>query len=263
MPVRLVECRQAVSPSRLPGLDWAVNPYRGCSHACAYCYAQDVTRFETGRLWGDVVEAKTNIVSRLKNELSKGSEGVYGIGTVTDPYQPAEKEYELTRGCLSVLKRYGARISILTKSDLVLRDLDILSGWRGAEVGITVSTMDDRVCGVIEPGAPSAETRVGALRKLVGSGVDVYLMAAPIIPGVSDSGDSLGRLVEAARDAGVRRIMWDMYNPKPLADARLRASLGNLGVGPEVLRAEKVQQGVREVLSDQCGSYGIKLVDAF
>jgi len=261
--VKLVECRQAASPSRLPGLDLAVNPYRGCSHACAYCYAQDVTRFETSRPWGETIEVKTNIVSRLKAELSKGPRGVYGVGTVTDPYQPAEKEYELTRGCLSVLKRHGASISILTKSDLVLRDLDILSGWGGAEVGITVTTTDDRIRRVLEPGAPNAEARIGALRTLVSSGVNVYLMVAPIIPGVSDSRDSLENLVQVSGDAGVRRIMWDMYNPKPLADARLRSSLGSLGVRSDAQKTSGARPYAGEVLRELCDSSGIRLVDAF
>src|SRR4030065_2036625 len=122
MEVRLVECRSAVSPSRLPGLDWALNPYRGCGHACSYCDAQDVTRFEMARPWGDVIEVKTNFVGNLRRDLEKNSKGVYGLGTVTDPYQPLEERYELTRGSLALLKRFRARVSILTKSDLVLRD---------------------------------------------------------------------------------------------------------------------------------------------
>src|SRR5512137_1135841 len=124
MTVRLMECKSAVSPSRLPGLDFALNPYRGCSHRCVYCYAQDVTRFEMGKPWGEEIVVKTNIVAALKKQLEKKSQGVFGIGTVTDPYQPLEKEYELTRGCLSLLRRKGASVSILTKSDLVTRDLD-------------------------------------------------------------------------------------------------------------------------------------------
>lgn len=263
MDVRLVECKTAASPSRLPGLDWAVNPYRGCSHACAYCYAQDVTRFEMGSPWGEIVEVKTNMARRLKSELSRRCRGVYGIGTVTDPYQPLEGRYELTRGCLSVLKRHSARISILTKSDLVLRDLDLFSGWRGAEVGLSIGTADASVCSVIEPGAPKPESRFRALRKLDDAGIATYLMAAPIIPAISDSDESIRRLVEEADTSGVRRIIWDVWNPKPLARKRLGrvATESGLVGDTDELTGKRVAAGA--LLRAECGKRGIELSDAF
>ena len=263
MEVRLVKCSTAASPSRLPGLDWAVNPYRGCGHACAYCYAQDVTRFETGSPWGDVIEVKTNIAQRLKKELSRSCRGVYGVGTVTDPYQPLEAEYELARGCLSVLKRYGAKISVLTKSDLVLRDLDLLSDWPGAEVGLSVGSVDEGVCSVLEPGAPSPGRRLDALKELVDADVAVYLMAAPIIPGVSDSDSAVRQLVEAADAAGVRRIIWDCWNPKPLAGRRLAAAATEAGLidTPDSLSG-RCESAVA-VFKAECAGRGIELVYAF
>ena len=260
---KVVECRSALSPSRLPGLDWALNPYRGCEHSCAYCYAQDVTRFETGRPWGDVVEVKANIVSRLKGELEKRVMGVYGLGTVTDPYQPAEAEYELSRGCLAMLRRFGGRVSILTKSDLVLRDQDLLKGMPGAEVGVTVSCVDEKVSSMVEPGAPSPERRFRALAELSSNGIDSYLMIAPVIPGVSDTEEMLVEAVTRARDAGVRRIMWDMYNPKPMAHSRLVHALESSGVGAEPCMSGECVQAVRKVLVRECAVSDIRLVDAF
>lgn len=263
MEVRLVKCSTAASPSRLPGLDRAVNPYRGCGHACAYCYAQDVTRFETGRPWGSVVEVKVNIVQRLKRELSRSCEGVYGVGTVTDPYQPLEAEHELTRGCLSVLKRFKARTSVLTKSNLVLRDMDILSGWSDVEVGLSVGTVDERASSVIEPGAPPPESRFEALRRLADSGIDVYLMAAPIVPAISDAESSLRRLVELADLSGVRRIMWDGWNPKPIAKRRLEGSVSNSGLMESVDGTRTLDPDAASVLRAECLSRGIDLIDAF
>ena len=263
MDVRLVQCSTAAPPSRLPGLDWAVNPYRGCSHACAYCYAQDVTRFETRLPWGSVVEVKVNIVQKLRRELSRKCEGVYGVGTVTDPYQPLEARHELTRGCLSILKRSEARTSILTKSNLVLRDLDILSEWRDVEVGMSVGTVDERASSVIEPGAPSPESRFETLRKLADSGISVYLMAAPIIPAISDAEPSLRRLVELADLSGIKRIMWDGWNPKPLAKKRLEASVSNSGLTEPVDGARRVGPEAASVLRAECRRRGIDLIDAF
>jgi DNA repair photolyase len=263
MDVRLVQCSTAAPPSRLPGLDWAVNPYRGCSHSCAYCYAQDVTRFEMGATWGSIVEVKVNIVQRLKKELSRKCTGVYGVGTVTDPYQPLEAEHELSRGCLSLLKRFGAQTSILTKSDLVLRDLDLLVDWPGVEVGLSIGTVDEGACSVIEPGAPAPGRRFEALRRLSDSGVGVYLMAAPIIPAISDSERSLHQLVEAADRSGVKRIVWDGWNPKPVARRRLESALACSGlVDPKDLTG-RANRRVASVLRDECGSRGLQLADAF
>jgi len=263
MEVRLVECKSAISPSRLPGLDWAVNPYRGCGHACAYCYAQDVTRFEMARPWGDVVEVRINIVSRLKKDLEKRPRGVIGIGTVTDPYQSLENEYELTRGCLAVLKRAGARISILTKSDLVLRDIDILTGWPDAEVGISIGCSNEQITSIVEPGAPSPDRRFLALRELNDEHVNTYLMAAPIVPGLCDSEEALVELVMKAKTAGVRRVMWDKFNPKPIASSRLRGCMSQMDA-----RSLRPQTGIeasraQSILQRECARSGIVLLNAF
>lgn len=263
MEVRFVQCKTAASRSKLPGLDWAVNPYRGCAHGCSYCYAQDVTRFELGRLWGEVCEVKSNIVQVLEKELRKGAKGVYGIGTVTDPYQPLEEQHRLTRGCLEVLRRSGAGISMLTKSPLVLRDLDIFRGWAGAEVGMSIGCVDPEIARMIEPGAPAPAERFEALSVLSEAGVQVYLMAAPIVPGISDSDDLLNVLVAETRNANVLRIMWDMYNPRPSAVARMHKSLSAAGRGP-LRRVEPSDVArVRDVLARACAEKGVELVSAF
>ena len=261
--VKHVRCRTALSVSKLPGLDWALNPYKGCAHGCIYCYVQDVTSFALDRPWGSEVEAKVNIAHQLKGELAKGVKGVVGVGTVTDPYQPTEAELELTRGCLAILKRYRSRISILTKSDLVLRDLDWLKGWEGAEVGISIGCPDDTAASVLEPGAPAPSRRFDALAKLTDAGVDTYLMAAPIVPSVSGSDGVLKALVREAADAGVKRIMWDGLNPKPLASKRMIAQMPALKSDIALARSSAWTSRVRLRLAEECRSSGIILVDAF
>lgn len=213
--------------------------------------------------WGSIVEAKSNIVSRLKKELAKGAKGVYGVGTVTDPYQPAEKEYELTRGCLVLLKRANAKVSILTKSDLVLRDLDVLAGWDGAEVGISISCVDDGVAAIIEPGACPPSRRFNALAELSRAGVSSYLMAAPILPGVCDSEESLKDLVARTGSVGVRKIIWDVFNPRPLATSRLCRALTSDGLATYAQHKEDRVAALRSVLHRECSSRGIELADAF
>jgi len=264
LDIRLNQCKSAASRSRLPGLDWAINPYRGCAHSCAYCYAQDVTRFEPSRSWGDVVEVKTGIVQCLKRELEKApAEGVYGVGTVTDPYQPLEKEYELTRGCLALLKRHEAKVSILTKSDLVLRDLDILGSWAGAEVGISIGCVDQDIAKLLEPGAATPAKRFSALKRLSEEGVSAYLMAAPIILGLSDSNGSIAELVRFAAESGVHHIIWDKYNPKPMASARMARVLSSAGLKTEAHHTSADVERVRKILREESHRFAIDLEEAF
>lgn len=261
--VRLVACKTALSPSRLPGLDWALNPYRGCTHSCVYCYAQDVTRFEPSRPWGEVLEVRSNIVEVLRKELMRARDGVVGVGTVTDPYQPAEERYELTRGCLAGLRSRGVEASVLTKSPLVLRDMDLLEGWAGAEVGLSIASMDEGLSAVLEPGAPKPDERMAALERLARAGVRTYLMAAPIIPGLWDGPSSLSELVECAFSAGVRRIIWDRYNPKPIAQNRLRAVLSNAGLLDKMTGAPDGDRDVRKAIESECRRRSIEVVYAF
>ena len=262
LDVSLVRCSNAAPPSRLPGLDRSVNPYRGCAHSCAYCYAQDVTRLRTSQAWGSFVDVKVNIVPKLKKELERGLKGVYGVGTVTDPYQPLERKHRLTRGCLSHLKRFGASTSILTKSDLVLRDLDILRDWSSVEVGMSVACTDEHIAAIVEPGAPPPKARFEALSALADAEVDIYLMAAPIIPELSDSPSQLESLVESAAEAGVRRIMWDSWNSKPLATVRLRDAVERSSMRVDLSR-RGIDDATLSELRSLCRRNGVDLIDAF
>jgi DNA repair photolyase len=261
LELKVVECKTAISPSRLPGLDWAVNPYRGCAHGCLYCYAQDVTRFRMDTRWGTCVEVKVNLPRLLKKELGRKALGVYGIGTVTDPYQPAEERFGLTRACLGTFKEMGANISILTKSPLILRDLDILKGYEKAEVGVSIGIVNEHMAAVLEPGAPSPRRRFELLRELNAAGVRTYLMAAPIIPGVCDLDADLERLVSFAHDASVGSIMWDSFNPRPLAMKRLKECMPQLPISQETPASRLFR--VRSTLLKECDRWGIRLLDAF
>jgi DNA repair photolyase len=215
------------------------------------------------RPWGDVVEVKVNIVDCLRKELAKGTKGVYGVGTVTDPYQPLEKVYGLTRGCLKLLKGAAASVSVLTKSDLVLRDIDILVEWKEAEVGLSLGCIDDKIASVVEPGAPSPSHRLAVAAELVRQGVDTYVMAAPILPGICDSEPAIERLASEVAGAGIRRIMWDGYNPKPIASKRFRNALETLGVGPTIGFGPERNRQTRLLLKRESERNGIHLTDAF
>lgn len=208
---REVSCHTALSSSRLPGLDFALNPYEGCEHGCIYCYAPYVLKARPS-LWGKWVNARMNISTLLRKEL-KTKNGMIGIGTVTDPYQPVEKIFSLTRRCLTEIVRKDAPASILTKSELVIRDISLLSELSRVEIGITVTTLDDRIAAKFEPQATPPSRRLEVLRELNNAGIETYSMVGPIIPMVTDS--NLETLVSEIAKSGTRRVMVDGLRVRP------------------------------------------------
>ncbi|MDD1746970.1 MAG: hypothetical protein LUQ16_04325, partial [Methanomassiliicoccales archaeon] len=175
-----VRCTLALPKSNLPGLDYALNPYVGCEHGCLYCFAPDVVKRERSD-WATLVGYRSNLPVALSREL-RSKRGAIGIGTVTDPYQPLEAVLLLTRKCLMELCRHDNSISILTKSDLVLRDLELIQATKGPEVGITVTCTEEALAKVLEPGAPPPRRRFAALGKLSRAGMNCYAMIGPVLP---------------------------------------------------------------------------------
>src|SRR5579872_1217559 len=188
---------------------WTINPYRGCEFGCKYCYARythefmemDATEFE------DKIYAKSAAAHLLRQELGRIDRKQHiAIGTATDPYQPAERRYERTRSILEVFARERGRyLGITTKSDLVLRDLDLLREVaRGNVVGVnlTITTLDEKLARLLEPRAPRPALRLETVRRLRAAGICVSVFPNPIMPGITDSERHLDRLARAARDAG-------------------------------------------------------------
>lgn len=215
MIVREVRVRRALTRSGLPDIDYALNPYIGCSHGCIYCYARLYTgREEVREGWGEVVLVKINLIELLRREAS-GIRGVVGVGTVTDPYQPVEEEYGLTGESLKVLLRRGVRVSIQTKSGLVTRDRDILVENRGlVDVGLTITTLDEGTARRLEPGAPPPADRVRALEELSSAGVRTWIFYGPVIPGVNDGEEVVEELVGLAASTG-SILYYDSLHVKP------------------------------------------------
>jgi DNA repair photolyase len=254
----------ALSPSRLPGLDYALNPYTRCGHDCTYCYAPYIMRVPPGE-WGGGVEAKENLPQLLDRELPR-KRGTIGLGTVTDPYQPVEEALRLTRRCVEMLVKHRARVSVLTKSALVARDADLLSRLEGSEVGITVTTASDERAAIFEPCASPPSRRLEAMRALHRAGVPVYAFVGPIVPTVTDR--DLDVLVASIKDAGGDAIMTDRLNLRPGMRERMLARMKE--VDPASLPAFESAVGddayyreVRERLRQLCQSHGLACRDAF
>jgi DNA repair photolyase len=190
MDIREITAKSILSKSQVA--DYAVNPYVGCSHACVYCYAKFMKRF-TGHAepWGAFVDVKVNAAELLAKEVMKKKRGRVWISGVCDPYQPLERKYRLTRRCLAVLVENGWPITVQTKSPLVLRDLDILKRAADVEVGFTITTADERMRKIFEPGAPPTAKRIEALHTLHAEGIKTFVMIAPVLPGAEKLPDLL------------------------------------------------------------------------
>jgi DNA repair photolyase len=216
-------CKTALNPVRGMGFKWSLNPYMGCVHRCTFCY---VRHFEhrsdrpSDDRYGASIRVKTNIAAVLRAELSRRTwerEHV-AIGAATDPYQPAEGRYRLTRACLEVFRDCANPFSIITRGPMIVRDLDLLvEAARRASVGVTFSipTLDEEVWRKTEPSTPPPRQRLRALRQLVEAGIDARVGMAPLLPGISDRPEQLREVVQAAREAGATGIWANLLFLRP------------------------------------------------
>lgn len=225
--VRTVECRSILTKCGIPGVDFSLNPYVGCAHACTYCYASCVVSRFKGRLdpWGTFVDVKANAAQLLKAALKKADGKTVLLSSVTDPYQPLEREKEVTRACLAQFGHGRATVSILTKSDLVVRDIDVLRTLPSVEVGFSMSTVDDRIARALEPGAPPPSRRFAAIEQLARAGFRTWVFIAPAIPGIIETRDQLEEIHSRAREAGAAEVRVDAFNFYPPMTASLLKAL--------------------------------------
>ena len=212
MKIADIKCKTALSKSNLPGLYYSLNPYRGCQHNCAYCYVPNVLRIKRED-WGNFVEVKTNIANVLENELRNKKPGVVGISTVTDPYQPIEKKYKQTRLCLEQLLRYDFSVHIQTKSDLILRDIDLITRFSDIEVMFSIGTLNDSERKLLEPNASSIQERLNAIKQISENGVKTTIFFGPIYPSLKIQ--DIDETIDVFKVAGASEIMIDKFNLKP------------------------------------------------
>ncbi len=183
MKVREIFAKTVLTRTAISGFDYCLNPYVGCGHGCRYCYASFMKRF-TGHKepWGEFIDVKVNAPSLLKNQLKRAKQGVVAISTVTDPYQPIEKIYKITRGCLEALLDKQFPVNLLTRSPLCLRDIDLFKRFKKIEVGLTVTTHDEAMKKLFEPCSPSIPSRIRALETLRKEKIRTYAFIGPLLP---------------------------------------------------------------------------------
>lgn len=207
-----ISCKSAIGPCGFPGGGLAINPYIGCEHSCGYCYARFIKRF-TGHQeeWGTFVDARVNNAKMLNFQMRNpklANQQIY-LSSMTDPYQPLEKKYELTREILKVLINYDNPVSIMTKSVLVLRDIDLIKQLKDGDVNFTISTIDENWRKVIEPNSSSTEEKLSAMKKLIKEGIKVNVMIGPYWPIFTD----IEEMMKAFKAIGVSKVFAESLNP--------------------------------------------------
>jgi DNA repair photolyase len=235
MRVKEIEAKSILTKSKLPGVDYVVNPYVGCQFGCSYCYATFMGRLvnEPLETWGEYLYVRTNTCELFAKELGrfyrrKHFPSIF-LSSVTDAYQGPEKKYRLTRGVLEILveRQYPGSVGILTKSPLVTRDIDLFKQLADVDVGVTVTAADDNICRFVEAQAPFERHRFAALRKLNEEGVSTYAFVGPLLPHLSLKPEALEAIFRDLAAVGVRSVYVEHVNMKPYILQRLGPVIAN------------------------------------
>jgi DNA repair photolyase len=226
-------CRSALNRVKGMAFGWSLNPYMGCVHRCTFCYVRAFERRAdrpSDDRYGASIRVKINVVDVLRKELARASwEGEsVAVGAATDPYQPAEGRYRLTRGCIEAFAEASNPFSLITRGPMIVRDLDVLTdAARRAKVSITFSipTLDEEVWRKTEPSTAHPRQRLRAVKELVDAGIKVGVGMAPILPGISSKPSQLAEVVRAAREAGACGIWTNTLFLRPGTREHFLASL--------------------------------------
>ena len=211
--VRETVCRSVLNQSSIS--DYSLNCYTGCTNGCVYCYARFMQRFHPhAEAWGAFVDVKVNAVETLRRQLRRARPGDVFMSSACDGWQPIEARRRLTRGCCELLLESGFCVNVLTKSELVMRDFDLFAGRKG-RIGVTLTTLDDRLSRLWEPGASPVAARCRVVAEARRAGLRTGIMFAPLLPFLSDTTESLEAMFERAADLAVDDLWVDALNPRP------------------------------------------------
>lgn len=216
-------CRTAINRVTGMGFRWSLNPYMGCAHRCAFCYVRGFERRAdrpSDERYGTNVRVKVNVVEVLGAELARRAwrRELVAIGAATDPYQPAEGRYRLTRGCIRVLGAARTPFSIITRGPLIVRDVDVLTEAAvraDVMVSVSIATLDESISSRLEPGVAPPRQRLRAIRTLAEAGIAAGVALAPVLPGLTDAPRGMAAVLDAAREAGATHAWSNVLNLRP------------------------------------------------
>ena len=250
-------CKSALNRVKGMGFKWSLNPYMGCAHQCTFCYVRAFERRAerpSDDRYGSSIRVKVNVADVLAREIGRKSwKGeVVAIGAATDPYQPAEGRFQLTRACLSVLADAGNPISIITRGPMIVRDIDILQAAAAradVSVNFSVPTLDPKIWRYTEPHTSPPLQRLRAMRRLVDAGIRAGVGVAPILPGLSDDPKLLADVVRAARDHGATHVWANVLYLRPGTREHFLDKVA--AVWPELVPFYENLYGPRSYLSEK------------
>jgi len=209
--IREIHVDSVLRKDPLPWLDYSFNPYVGCYHGCTFCYVPRLLQTDRAD-WGTSVAVKRNAPTVLAREVKRWPRGLVGISTATDPYQFVEGKYRITQHALEVLLRADWPVSVLSRSPLMMRDIDLFSRFRSIEVGVSVPTLDDRARALLEPWAPPIEARLRCLRALADAGLATFVSFSPAYP--PTGGWTAGTIADTFQELGIRKGFSRLLDPR-------------------------------------------------
>lgn len=260
--ITVVRAKSILNPCPMDFADWTLNPYGGCAFACSYCYVPALRArlgVELPQEWGSYVEVKGNAVELLRSQMRRVKpDDRIAIGTATDPYQPVEQQFRITRSILEQLCFYENSVGLVTRSPLIIRDKDVLRRLVNVTVSMSIPTVDEAVRRAFEPSAPAIEGRLEAVKRLKEAGLEVGVMWAPILPGVTDTERGIRQCLQRFAALGVRVVAGAMRDYDHFRGHYLAARgelVANRGYDPTQLRGAEIGETMEAVAKE----YGVDL----
>ena len=269
--IKEIEAKSIIGTTQVPSADYVINPYTGCQFACMYCFASFMGRFvgETNNNWGNYVYVKTNAIELMENDiqrlLKKNPHPKIAMSTVTDPYQGVEKKYRLTRGILEVFAKndYQGRVGILTKSPMILDDLELLKRIPNLEVGMSITTTDDNLSRFLEVKAPLASARLRTLKKLNDAGIKTYVFVGPFLPHMKLKPELIDKLFSEIKAAGTNDVKIEYLNlPKyvrPKMNKLLKEETQEIQEVYSTSQLKKYREEIEPILRGNLLKHNLKL----
>ena len=269
--VKEIQAKSIIGTTQVPSADYVINPYTGCQFACMYCFASFMGRFvgETNNNWGNYVYVKTNAIELMEKDIQrlmkKNPHPKIAMSTVTDPYQGVEKKYRLTRGILEVFAKqnYQGRVGILTKSPMVLDDLELLKKIPNLEVGLSITTTDDKLSRFLEVKAPLASARLRTLKKLNNAGIKTYVFIGPFLPHMKLKPELIDKLFSEIKAAGTNDVKIEYLNlPKyvrPKMNKLLKEETQEIQEVYTTSQLKKYREQIEPILRENLLKHDLKL----